>query len=127
MPSPAQAPAADYAALPVPPLAPSQVARLLLLWLGSLPEPLFPAALVPELVESQQSDYYEERLASVRGLLKRVRLAGLLARAGPGWVVPAAFAAVGERRALHAAAWLQYGLFHSVPASLSTLMATLQL
>lgn len=55
------------------------MASLLLLWLGSLPEPLFPAALVPELAESQQSDYYEERLASVRGLLKRVR------SAGPGW------------------------------------------
>jgi hypothetical protein len=50
---------------------PQLVASLLLLWLGSLPEPLFPAALVPELVDSQQSDYYEERLASVRGLLKR--------------------------------------------------------
>lgn len=59
------------------------MASLLLLWLGSLPEPLFPSALVPELVESQQSDYYEERLASVRGLLKRVRLLGCTAGAGP--------------------------------------------
>lgn len=58
------------------------MASLLLLWLGSLPEPLFPATLVPELVESQQSDYYEERLASVRGLLKRVRLLGCTAGAG---------------------------------------------
>lgn len=49
-----------------------QVASLLLLWLRSLPEPLFPAALVPELVTSQQSDYYDERVAAVRSLLKRV-------------------------------------------------------
>ncbi|KAL4441016.1 hypothetical protein ABPG77_010447 [Micractinium sp. CCAP 211/92] len=50
---------------------PHVVASLLLLWLRSLPEPLFPAALVPELVDSQQSDYYDERVASVRALLKR--------------------------------------------------------
>lgn len=54
------------------PLAAPQIASLLLVWLQSLPEPLFPAALVPELVESQQSDYYDERVASVRALLKRV-------------------------------------------------------
>lgn len=95
----------------LPRACPSQVASLLLLWLGSLPEPLFPAALVPELVESQQSDYYEERLASVRGLLKRVRACwpGLC---WLGWALPAAFEARGKRRALNAAAWLQYGLFH---------------
>ncbi|KAL4457418.1 hypothetical protein ABPG75_012283 [Micractinium tetrahymenae] len=50
---------------------PHLIASLLLLWLRSLPEALFPAALVPELVESQQSDYYDERVASVRALLKR--------------------------------------------------------
>jgi hypothetical protein len=49
-----------------------QIANLLLLWLGSLPKPIFPAALVPALVESQQSDFYEERVASVRTLLKQV-------------------------------------------------------
>lgn len=54
-------------------LTPPQIANLLLHWLGALPEPLFPAHLVPELVESQQSDYYEERLAAVRRLLKQVR------------------------------------------------------
>lgn len=45
---------------------------MLLTWLGALPEPLFPPALVPALVESQQSDYYEERVASMRALLKQV-------------------------------------------------------
>lgn len=50
---------------------PCLIANLLLLWLGSLPEPLFPAALVPALVVSQQSDYYEERVTSVRALLKQ--------------------------------------------------------
>ncbi|KAI3436458.1 hypothetical protein D9Q98_005875 [Chlorella vulgaris] len=50
---------------------PHLIANLLLLWLGSLPKPIFPAALVPALVESQQSDFYEERVASVRTLLKQ--------------------------------------------------------
>ncbi|PSC69082.1 rho GTPase-activating 4 isoform X2 [Micractinium conductrix] len=50
---------------------PQLIANLLLLWLGSLPEPLFPTALIPELVDSQQSDYYSERVSSVRALLKR--------------------------------------------------------
>jgi hypothetical protein len=51
---------------------PHLIANLLLTWLGALPEPLFPSALVPALVESQQSDYYEERVASMRALLKQV-------------------------------------------------------
>ena len=59
------------ASLPAP--TPPQIANLLLLWLGSLPEPLFPASLVPALVESQQSDYYEDRVSAVRALLKQVR------------------------------------------------------
>lgn len=50
---------------------PHLIAGLLLAWLRALPEPLFPAALVPELVQSQQSDYYEERVTAVRALLKR--------------------------------------------------------
>ncbi|EFN58643.1 hypothetical protein CHLNCDRAFT_140889 [Chlorella variabilis] len=50
---------------------PYLIANLLLLWLGSLPEPLFPASLVPALVESQQSDYYEDRVSAVRALLKQ--------------------------------------------------------
>ena len=50
-----------------------QVANLLLLWLGSLPEPLFPQAYVPDLLRTQQSDCYMERVAAVRGFLKKVR------------------------------------------------------
>jgi hypothetical protein len=49
-----------------------QVANLLLLWLGSLPEPLFPQEYVPELLRTQQSDCYLDRVAAVRGFLKKV-------------------------------------------------------
>ena len=68
-----------------------QIANLLLLWLGSLPEPLFPTALIPELVDSQQSDYYSERVSSVRALLKRVsrRCSAVQRCSGPAGVAGA--------------------------------------
>lgn len=50
---------------------PVLVANLLLLWLGSLPEPLFPQAYVPDLLRTQQSDCYVERVAAVRSFLKK--------------------------------------------------------
>lgn len=59
---------------PAPPrLSLPQVANLLLLWLGSLPEPLFPAEYVPDLLRTQHTDCYEERVAAVRSFLKKVR------------------------------------------------------
>lgn len=51
-------------------LDPRSVANLLLLWLGALPEPLFPPEFVPELLRTRGGR--AERVAAVRGFLKRV-------------------------------------------------------
>jgi len=52
---------------------PAAAANLLLLWLGALPEPLFPAEHVPELLQSytDPNATRAERVASMRCLLKR--------------------------------------------------------
>jgi hypothetical protein len=54
-------------------IEPAAAANLLLLWLGALPEPLFPAEHVPELLESHTNPNATraERVASMRCLLKR--------------------------------------------------------
>lgn len=50
---------------------PVLVANLLLLWLGSLPEPMFPAEYVPDLLKTQHNECYSDRIAAVRGFLKK--------------------------------------------------------
>lgn len=54
-------------------LDPSAAANLLLLWLGALPESLFPAEHIPELLDlhSRADVTRAERVASMRCLLKR--------------------------------------------------------
>jgi RhoGAP domain len=54
-------------------IEPAAAANLLLLWLGALPEPLFPAEHVPELLQSHTNPNATraERVASMRCLLKR--------------------------------------------------------
>lgn len=54
-------------------LPPFKVANLLLLWLASLPEPLFPTELMPDLLASLEAGSCAERLAGVRAVLKQVR------------------------------------------------------
>jgi hypothetical protein len=61
------------------------VANLLLLWLGSLPEPLFPAEFVPALLASQAAAAGRgrgERLAAVRAFLKQVSTRSAAERSG---------------------------------------------
>ena len=54
-------------------IEPAAAANLLLLWLGALPEPLFPAEHVPGLLQSynRPNATRAERVASMRCLLKR--------------------------------------------------------
>jgi hypothetical protein len=54
-------------------IEPAAAANLLLLWLGALPEPLFPAEHVPELLQAHTNPNANraERVASMRCLLKR--------------------------------------------------------
>lgn len=54
-------------------IEPAAAANLLLLWLGALPEPLFPAEHVPELLQSHANPNATraDRVASMRCLLKR--------------------------------------------------------
>jgi hypothetical protein len=54
-------------------IEPAAAANLLLLWLGALPEPLFPAEHIPELLQSHTNPNATraERVASMRCLLKR--------------------------------------------------------
>ena len=55
-----------------PPRPLLQVANLLLLWLASLPEPLFPTELTPELLASMEAGSCAEVLSGVRAVLKQV-------------------------------------------------------
>lgn len=58
--------------LPSGPTSTLQVAELMLLWLASMPEPLFPSELMPALLASQQAAAsLTDRVAAIRGLLKQ--------------------------------------------------------